>query len=60
MTDYDPLQLLTVHEVADIMQVKTSWIYDQVQAHQFPVIRLGRQLRFRRGDLDKWLTDISS
>jgi excisionase family DNA binding protein len=59
MSDHDPLQLLTVKEVATVMQVKPSWIYDMVEEKKMPVVRLGRQLRFRRGDLDNWLTAMA-
>jgi len=47
--------LLTAQDVADLLKVKIGWIYDQVEAETFPVIRLGRQLRFRVSDIQAYL-----
>jgi excisionase family DNA binding protein len=51
------LSLLTAQDVAALLKVKVSWLYGQVEAGQFPVVRLGRQLRFRRGDVLGYLDD---
>ena len=37
-------QLLTVSEVADLLRVKSSWVYDH--ADDLGAFRLGRYLRF--------------
>ena len=49
--------ILTVQEAADHLHVKVSWIYARVEGVNdlnLPVHRVGRQLRFRRGELDTW------
>ena len=46
MCDTDPL--MTVGEVAAWLQVSRDWLYDEVEAGRFPVVRVGRRLRFRR------------
>lgn len=51
----EELSVLTVREVAALLKVKTSWVYDKVQAGEFPVLRLGRQLRFRTTDIRDYL-----
>ena len=51
----DPLELLTPEELGELLKVRLSWIYDQVEANRLPVIRLGRRLRFRRGDVQAFL-----
>lgn len=51
----EPLELLTPDELAGLLKVKVSWIYDQVEAGRLPVLRLNRRLRFRRGDVHAFL-----
>ena len=47
--------VLTVQEAADLLRVKVSWIYARVEGvNDLPVRRVGRYLRFRRGELNKW------
>lgn len=44
-------KLLTVEEVADLLKVKTSWVYDRISPKhcgRLPHIRLGRYVRFER------------
>lgn len=47
----DSLDLLTVDDVCRLLKVKRSWVYDAAERGDLPVVRLGRQLRFRRSDL---------
>lgn len=49
------LALLTVDDLAALLQVKKSWIYDEVEAGRLRCLRLGRQLRFRVADVDAYL-----
>jgi len=51
------LMLLTAKEVAALLKVKLTWLYDEVEAGRFPVVRLGRQLRFRRHDVASYLDE---
>lgn len=48
-------ELLTPDEVCAYLKINKDWLYDQVEARRFPHIRLGRQLRFRRSELDDFL-----
>jgi excisionase family DNA binding protein len=50
-----PSQLLSVKQVAKLLNYKESTIYKWAQDGKIPVIRIGRTWRFRRGDLDAWL-----
>ena len=45
--------LLTADEVARILRVPKSWVYSHVT--DLPAIRLGRYVRFRRRDIDRFL-----
>ena len=48
-------RLLTVADVSAWLAVSRDWIYDEVEADRFPVVRLGRQLRFRLADVQDYL-----
>lgn len=51
----DPL--LTVGEVAGIMRVSNMTVYRLIKSGQLSAIRVGKNYRIRRADVDKYLTD---
>ena len=51
---------MTVDELAAWLKLTREWIYDNVQANKMPYHRLGRQLRFRLSEVEKWLADSAS
>lgn len=48
---------LTTSEVLDYLQVNLRTVYRLIKAGKIPAIRVGRQWRFRKRDLDSWLED---
>ena len=46
---------LTTEEVLDYLQVNLRTIYRLIKAGKLPAVRVGRQWRFRKGDIDAWL-----
>ncbi len=46
---------LTTDEVLDYLQVNLRTVYRLIKAGKLPAVRVGRQWRFRRVDLDAWL-----
>ncbi|MBL8049615.1 MAG: helix-turn-helix domain-containing protein [Anaerolineales bacterium] len=48
--------ILTVPEVALYLKISKSKIYYLVSMNQIPHLRLGRNVRIRQLDLQKWLT----
>jgi len=48
--------LLTTQEAAQYLSVSRSTIYRYVQRNELPNIRKGFGLRFRKSDLDEWLS----
>lgn len=48
--------LLTPTEVAAWLKKSKSWVYGAASSGQLPVTRIGRDLRFRREDLERWLS----
>ena len=56
----DGESLLTVHEVAKILKVPVSWVYERTRRHgtaRLPHIKIGKYLRFRKEDVLGWLDD---
>ena len=54
----EPDGLLTVQEVAKILRVPVSWVYERTRRRgneQLPHIKLGKYLRFRRTEVIGWL-----
>ena len=46
---------LTTEEVLQYLQLNLKTVYRLVKAGQLPAVRVGRQWRFRRRDIDAWL-----
>jgi len=51
----DSRRLMTTEEVIAYLRVNTRTVYRLIQAGDLPAVRVGRQWRVRRGDLDAWL-----
>lgn len=52
--------LLTAKEVADLLGVPTSWVYEQSRAGRIPTVRLGRYRRYRREAIEEWVARIEA
>ncbi|MFP5297753.1 MAG: helix-turn-helix domain-containing protein [Actinomycetota bacterium] len=51
----DPL--LTVGEVADMMRVSNMTVYRLIKGGQLAAIRVGKNYRIRRTDVERYLND---
>jgi excisionase family DNA binding protein len=54
----DERHLLNVHEVAELLQVPVSWVYERVRKRsleRLPGYRLGKYWRFREADIQAWI-----
>ncbi len=49
--------LLTPQQAADYLNIKLSKIYQMSMRKTLPVCKVGKLIRFRRQDLDKFITD---
>jgi excisionase family DNA binding protein len=47
--------LLRPEQAAELLSVKTSWVYDAVRTGRLPCLRVGRHIRFTRAMLEEWL-----
>ena len=55
-----PNHLLTVREVADLLQVPVSWVYGHIRrkcVDRIPGFRLGKYWRFSEQDVIAWLRE---
>jgi excisionase family DNA binding protein len=50
--------LLTADEVAQMLRVPRSWVYSHLD--QLPTIRLGRYVRFKRSEIDRFIEQRGS
>jgi excisionase family DNA binding protein len=49
--------LLTVAEVAKVMRVSNMTVYRLIKSGQLSAIRVGKNYRIRRADMDRYLTE---
>ncbi len=59
MTDSDG-EILTLDEVAAYPKVSKRTVYRLVQKGEIPGVKLGGTWRFRRSELDIWITESIS
>jgi excisionase family DNA binding protein len=50
--------LLTAQEVADLLGVARSWVYEQSRRGRIPTVTLGRYRRYRREAIEAWVKDL--
>jgi excisionase family DNA binding protein len=50
-------ELLTVEQVQELLKVGRTFAYSLVRSGELPSYRVGRLLRIRRQDVDRWLED---
>lgn len=50
-----PGPLMTVRDVANMLQVSEKWVYRVARSGQLPSIRIGRVRRFSRTDIHAWI-----
>jgi len=57
----EPEALLTVHEVAELLRVPTSWVYERTRRRgmdRLPHIKIGKYLRFRLREVESYLENL--
>jgi excisionase family DNA binding protein len=50
-------EILTLEEVAHYLRLKPQTIYKWAQEKRIPAVKLGKEWRFRRSVLDRWLDE---
>lgn len=63
MNDTDGERLLTTQEAADYLNLAPETVRQKVREGDIPAIKLGSSasshLRFRRSELDRWITSLA-
>jgi excisionase family DNA binding protein len=52
--------LLTAQEVAALLGVPTSWVYEQSRRGRIPTVNLGRYRRYRRDAIEAWVAQLEA
>jgi excisionase family DNA binding protein len=50
--------LLTIQDVAELLRVPASWVYDRLrpgESNPLPGFKLGKYWRFRKAEIIAWL-----
>jgi excisionase family DNA binding protein len=59
-SEFDPLQLIGVRELARLTGLSVGTLYHLVSQQRIPVIRISRRcIRFRPGDIEDWISQNS-
>jgi len=46
---------LTLEQIAEYLQMSASSIYKMAQSGKIPAYKIGRQWRFKKEEIDKWV-----
>jgi excisionase family DNA binding protein len=52
--------LLTAAEVAELLGVPRSWVYEQSRLGRIPTVTLGRYRRYRREAIEEWVRELEA
>lgn len=55
-----PDSLLTADQVADLLGVPRSWVYEQSRRGTIPTVTLGRYRRYRSEAIEEWLRELEA
>jgi len=50
--------LFTVKTLAKYLNVSEQWIRERVQFNEIPYIKVGKNVRFNKADIDSWLEGL--
>ena len=50
-------EILTIEELAGYLRLKPQTIYKWVQGNRIPAAKLGKEWRFRKSTIDRWLDE---
>jgi excisionase family DNA binding protein len=52
--------LMTASEVAELLGVPVSWVYEQSRRGRIPTVTLGRYRRYRRDAIEEWIGGLEA
>jgi excisionase family DNA binding protein len=51
--------IFDVKGLANYLKVDASWIYNQAHLKTIPYFKIGKYIRFRKSDIEKWISGES-
>lgn len=57
-TGKDKDLIFSVETLAGYLGVSNQWVYDRVKLKEIPYIKVGKFLRFRKREIDRWLDNM--
>lgn len=51
--------IFDVRDLVDYLKVSKQWIYERTHLKEIPHLKIDGQLRFRKKDIDKWLSTFN-
>ena len=51
------IEILTLDELSSYLKIPKSTLYKMSEHGKIPSFKAGRQIRFRKNAIDKWITD---
>ena len=52
--------LLSPQDVCDILKIKMQTLYNWIYQERIPAIKMGRSVRFRRNDIEKFVKKLEN
>jgi excisionase family DNA binding protein len=52
--------LLRAEDVAELLGVTRSWVYEQSRRGRIPTVTLGRYRRYRRDAIEIWIREVEA
>jgi len=49
------MELITIKQAAQVLNVSVSTVRNMLQRGELPALRVGKQIRFVREDLERWI-----
>ena len=49
--------LLDVNALSEYLSVNKTWVYDRVKFNEIPYIKMGKYLRFKKKQIDRWIEE---
>ena len=56
-TPTSPEPFVSVDQLARLLGVPTSWVYERTARGDIPHYRIGRYVRFRVSEVERWLAE---
>lgn len=49
------MELMNIRQASELLQVSVGTVRNMLRRNELPYLRVGKQIRFVRGDIDRWV-----